>query len=176
MLELPEIEKALNKFVDYVVTESKKNAPKASGKLAKTIDGDVKVTKNAIDVTIIGEDYLEFIDKGVRGAGGVRKTTSKFKRTNNKGKLWKIKAKDSPFKFGKSGGISPRHFTAWARQKGLSPFAVAKAVYHQGIETTNFFTTPFEEAFKKLPEELVEAFGLDVEDFMDFALNENREK
>ena len=174
MLELTEIEKVLWEFVDSVVDQSKKNAPKASGKLAQTIDGAVTVREKFIDATIIGEDYLEFIDKGVRGAGGVRKTTSKFKSTNNKGKLWKIKAKDSPFRFGKSGGISPKHFRSWAAQKGLSPFAVAKAVYHQGIETTNFFTKPFEEAFKKLPEELVVAFGLDVESFMEFTLNKNR--
>ena len=110
----------------------------------------------------------------MRGAGGVRKSTSKFKRTNNKGKLWKIKAKDSPFKFGRSGGISAKHFKSWARSKGLSPFAVAKAVYHQGIAKTNFFTKPFEEAFKRLPEELVEAYGLDVEDFIEFTLKDNR--
>jgi len=39
-----------------------------------------------------------------------------------------------------------------------------------------FFTKPFEQAFKKLPDELTESFGLDVEDFLAFALKQDRLK
>ena len=38
-------------------------------------------------------DYGKYQDQGVRGVGGVRKSTSVFKKTNNKGKLWKQKVK-----------------------------------------------------------------------------------
>jgi len=37
-----------------------------------------------------------------------------------------------------------------------------------------FFTKPFEQGFKKLPDELIEKFGLDVEDFLAFTLKEDR--
>ena len=81
-----------------------------------------------------------------------------------------IKAKGSEYKFGKSGGISAKHFTGWAKRKGISPHAVAKAVYHQGIETTNFFTNPFEEEFPSLSSKLTEAYGLDVENTLKLIL------
>jgi len=34
-----------------------------------------------------------------------------------------------------------------------------------------FFTKPFERAFRKLPDQVIEAYGLDVEEFLKFTLN-----
>jgi hypothetical protein len=34
-----------------------------------------------------------------------------------------------------------------------------------------FFTKPFEAAFKRLPDDLIEKFGLDIEDFLKFTTN-----
>ena len=166
------LQKALKDFGNRVNAKAKKNVLKHSDTkaLAKSLDLQVKVNPNSFELDMLWLDYGKYIDEGVRGAGGVRKTTSKYKTTNNKGKLWKIKAKGSRFKYGKSGGISAKHFKGWASRKGISPYAVAKAVYHQGIETTNFFTDPFNQEFAKLPDELVEAYALDVEDLLEFAL------
>ena len=47
-------------------------------------------------------------------------------------------------------------------------FMVQRSVFAQGIRPTMFFTKPFAKAFKNLPEELVESFGLDLKDFFDF--------
>ena len=153
---------ALNHFGSTVVDKSKSNlkeeGKKSSGKLINSIGYKAKVSKNSFELSFQMEDYWTFVDYGVKGKGGVRKTTSKFKRTNNK------------YKFGKSGGISPKHFTGWAKRKGLSPFAVAKSVFHTGIETTSFFTKPFEKEFKKLPDELVKAYALDVEELLKFSI------
>jgi len=49
-------------------------------------------------------------------------------------------------------------------------FAIAKSIQSKGIETTNFFTKPFENAFKRLPEDLVNTYALEVEDFLKFTL------
>jgi hypothetical protein len=38
-----------------------------------------------------------------------------------------------------------------------------ESVYHQGIKPSLFFTKPFEAAFKRLPDDLIEKFGLDAE-------------
>lgn len=164
------VEDALEDFLIDVTKESKKNLVKkgkvSSKELFNSIDYDIKVNKNSYSASVSMADHGEFIDKGVRGAGGVRKTTSKFLKRNNKGKLWKIKGKGSKFKFGKSGGISPKHFAKWAKSKGLNKFAVAKAVYHQGIETTNFYSEPFEKYFKNLPDELIEAYSLDLDNVL----------
>lgn len=168
------IENALNSFGKYVVKQARTNLTKEgkkdTNKLYSSLKYNVSVGRNSFTFSLSMEKYGEFVDKGVRGAGGVRKTTSRFNRRNNRGKLWKIKGKDSPFKFGKSGGISPKHFEKWARKRGLSEYAVAKAVYHQGLETTNFLTKPFNAAFERLPDDLVEAYALEVEDFMKFSL------
>ena len=42
-------------------------------------------------------------------------------------------------------------------------FLVIRSVWNKGIETTNFLTTPFEEAFKRLPDDIVEAYSLEVD-------------
>jgi hypothetical protein len=39
-----------------------------------------------------------------------------------------------------------------------------------------FFTTPFQKAFKDLPEELILSFGLDLERFIDFTIKDNLKK
>ena len=164
------VEKVLNRFGE-VVTKNARNQLKRkndTSKLYKSLG--IKINKPQFkgampSLEFTWEDYGKFIDKGVRGAGGVRKTTSKYKSTNNKGKLWKIKGKNSEYKFGRSGGISAKHFTGWAKRKGISPHAVAKAVYHQGLETTHFFSRPFDNAFKYLPDAITEAYGDDLETF-----------
>ncbi len=167
------VKKGLDKFAKTTIQQSRSRLTKekknASKKLYNSLGYDLSVGKNSFSLTFFMEDYGKFVDEGVRGAGGVRKTTSKFNRRNNKGKLWKVKGKDSRFKFGKSGGISAKHFKVWARSKGLSEYAVAKAVYHQGFDKTEFFTKSFEQKFAKLPDEIVKAFNLDLDDLLKFS-------
>lgn len=153
----------LDLFGKRVIQQSRTNLTKAGKNSSKELYNSMsyKITKknSGYVFSFSMADYGQFVDRGVRGAGGVRKTTSKFKSTNNKGKLWKLKkVTNNDFKFGKSGGISHKHFTSWAKKKGLSPYAVAKSVYHTGLETTNFFTKPLENEFDKLPDELINGF------------------
>jgi len=51
-------------------------------------------------------------------------------------------------------------------------FAIQNAIYRKGIKPTEFYSKPFERAFKTLPEDLVEAYGLDVDDFITFVIKE----
>jgi len=176
-MALSNVKQVLDKFGKYVVQQSKKNLTsnkpypaKDTNDLYNSISYKAKQSRNSFEFSISMEDYGKYIDKGVRGSGGVRKTTSKFKSTNNKGKLWKIKAKDSPFKY-RDIKPSVKHFEGWSKRKGINPYAVREAVYHQGIATTEFFTLPFGLAFEKLPNEIVEAYGLDMEKFLQSSLN-----
>jgi hypothetical protein len=84
------------------------------------------------------EDYWKFINKGVRGIGGVHKSKSAFA---NKGDMYEVKAPDSPFSFKNTdqGKPSYKHFLEWARVKSLSPFAVRESVFRSGIRATHFF-------------------------------------
>ena len=174
-MQLKETQNALNIFAKYVIEESRKNLindkKNSSNKLYKSLDSDVKVSKNSFQLSFLMEQYGIFQDKGVRGAGGVRKTTSKFNRRNNKGKIWKQKGGNSEFSFKEGRKPSVKHFKDWSKRKGLSAYAVREAVFRQGIKPSMFFTKPFEKAFKNLPKELVESFALDVEQLIKTTVN-----
>jgi hypothetical protein len=43
---------------------------------------------------------------------------------------------------------------------------ISSAIYNRGLETTEFFSKPFDEAFKKLPDEILEAYGQDLDKFL----------
>lgn len=172
------VKKALDKFAYDVIDKAKKNLKQkdknASKKLSNSLDYELKVSKNSFTLSITAEYYLPFVDKGVKGVGGAKADGSR----------WKLKkVRNSPFKY-KQKKPPASAFSDWIVRRGIAPrnekgqftsrrglqFAIANSVYHTGLETTNFFTKPFEKEFKELPEELVEAYGLEVDDFLKFAL------
>lgn len=175
MLELSETERVLQEFVNYVVRESKKKVPKASGSLKRSIKaGKVKESANSIEVSISAEDYLPFIDQGVSGVIKKYNTPFKYKR---KGGGNSLKGMPPPSAFDKWNVIRGRAARddkgRFLTRKQLN-FSTAVNVFKYGIKPTKFFTTPFENAFKQLPEEVVEAYGLDVENFLELVLKDNR--
>jgi len=112
------------------------------------------------------EEYGEFQDKGV------------------KGKSSSSKAPNSPFRFGsgtgKKGGLTngilewvkARRFQFKDRESGKfmsyesTAFLITRSIYQKGIKPSFFFSKPFEQGFKKLPNEVIEAYGLDLEKLM----------
>ena len=170
MLGREEIDKALSKFVKYVTTQAKANLTRKNknvrGNLHKSIKGNSKVSKNSIEVSFEMEDYGKFQDLGVKG-----KTSSQ-------------KAPNSPYRFGsgtgQKGGLT-NGINQWVKDRKFqfrdnttgrfmsyeqTAFLITRSVYNKGIEASRFFSKPFEVAFEKLPEELIEAYGLDVEKFL----------
>jgi hypothetical protein len=165
------LDSVLTKFAKFVIQQSRTNLTKGKHNFDKTLYNslsyNLSVGENSFSLSFDMEDYGEFQDKGVKGAGGTRKTTSAFNRRNNKGKIWKQKAPDSPFQFkNKKPPISA--FKRWAEEKGLNPYAVRESVFRQGIPATKFFSTPFRLGFNKLPSEIVEAFRLTQDDLKAF--------
>ena len=47
-------------------------------------------------------------------------------------------------------------------------FLVQRSIYAQGLKPSLFFTRPFIKAFDNLPDDIVEAYGLDLEQFIKF--------
>jgi len=160
------VKQVLELFGKRVQQQSKSNLSKRGKKdtseLYNSIGYDVKVSKNSFHLSFTMTDYGKFVDKGVKG-----KTSS-------------AKAPKSPFRFGsgtgRSGGLTDG-INGWVKRKRLqfkergtgkflsyqsTAFLITRSIYNKGIETTNFFTTPFENEFKKLPEQVVEAYGLEV--------------
>jgi hypothetical protein len=109
------------------------------------------------------EDYGAFQDLGVKG----KKSSSK--------------APNSPFKFGSGTGqqgglrkgifdwVKKRRFQFKDRKSGRflsyesTAFLITRGIYNKGMKPSMFFTKPFEAAYKNLPDELVQSFGLDTE-------------
>ncbi len=180
--------KALNRFGERVVIDSKKNLKRrnkvASGRLINSIAFNTKVSKNSFELSFEMEDYGLFVDAGVEGIGGTKADGSK----------WKKKQVTSSPLFGKklsyktnmksSNGRFLQSLNGWTIKRSIAPrdesgrfikrrsllFAIRKSIFHTGIETTKFFVNPFEKEYKKFPEEFIKAYALDVEDLLKFAL------
>jgi len=166
---MSEVLKALEKFRDEVVKEAKAELKRqnknSSGKLAESIQGEVKEFKNSIGIYFEMEPYGNFQDKGVSG---------KFKKYDTD---YSYKSKmPPPSKLDKwivRKGIAPRNAQGkFQTRKGLQ-FAIAKNIFKFGIKPSLFFTKPFEKAFKKLPDVLIDKYGLDAETELNSILNQN---
>lgn len=166
-MEKTETQKALERFRNHVVSVSKRNLTQGnknvSKKLYNSIRGDVKAMPNSMSVQFYMADYGAFQDLGV------------------KGKNSSSKAPNSPFKFGSGTGqqgglrkgifdwVKKRRFQFKDRKSGRflsyesTAFLITRGIYNKGMKPSMFFTKPFEAAYKNLPDELVQSFGLDTE-------------
>lgn len=162
----------LNSFGKYLVTQSRANltrkGKKNTSRLYKSLDYEVKVNKNSFEFSFLMEDYGDFVDKGVKGAKS------------------SLKAPTSPFRFGSGkgtkGGLT-KGIDRWVRQKRIqfrkpngrfmtydsTAFLIRRSIFLTGLETTNFYTRPFNLGFKTLPDDLVEAYALEIDDLLDFS-------
>lgn len=161
-----ELQVELNKFRDYVVSQAKANLTRqrknSSKSLYNSIKGNVKAMSNSFSMNFEMEEYGIYQDLGV------------------KGKSSSSKAPNSPFRFGsgkgQSGGLT-KGINKWVKKKRFqfsdkktgkflsydsTAFLITRSIYHKGIAPSLFFTKPFEKAYKRLPQDLVEAFGLDA--------------
>lgn len=160
------VEVALKKFVNVVVKESKtaltKKDRNVSKSLYNSIKGKSKVSKNSFEISFEMEEHGKYLDKGV------------------KGKSSSLKSPSSPFKFGsgtgKKGGLTEgilnwvtrRRFQFREKKTGQfmsyksTAFLITRSIYLTGTKPTEFFTKPFNAAFKKLPDEIVKAYALEV--------------
>jgi hypothetical protein len=172
---MKEVQKYLGKFAKDVIEDSRTQLNNSSRRdtnnLYNSLDFELDVHKNSFSLSFLMEQYGAFVDRGV------------------KGKSSSAKAPDSPFQFGTgsaTGGRPLRDIMAdYAKRKGFQwndkktgrfmshksmGFLMAKSIYHKGIAPSLFFTKPFEAAFKDLPDELVEKFGLGVEELIKHTL------
>lgn len=160
-----EIQKALDRFKNHVITQAKANLTRmgknSSKKLYGSIKGEAKAMPNSISLEFSMEDYGYYQDKGVKGKDSSRK------------------APDSPFRFGtgsgKKGGLT-EGIQKWVNNKKIqfkskdgkfisykaTAWIITKSIYSKGIKPSLFFTKPFEAAYKKLPDELIDKYALET--------------
>ena len=163
-MQLKETQKALNAFGKYVVQQSRSNLTKnkknSTKKLYDSLDYEVNVGANDLSVIFSMEDYGKFQDLGVSGVK--KKYNTPYSYTS---KMPPAKA-----------------FSDWVVRKGLEgirdekgrfikrkslQFLIARSIYNKGIKPSLFFTKPFEKAFERLPQELQEKFGIDLQNAFD---------
>lgn len=163
-------QEALNKFAKYVIQQSRSNLSKKKKNVSKdlynSLDYNLKVHPNSFSLEFFMSDYAAFVDKGVKGK------KSSYSQSSN-----------SPFSF-KNKRPPMQPLADWAKKRNIRlrdekgrykkgnyrtiGFILQKSIYEKGIKASMFFTKPFEKAFENLPQEVVEAFGLDIQDFLEF--------
>ena len=149
----------LNKFAKYVIQQSRSNLSKGKKNVSKELYNSLgyQVSQSAQKTSVAFEmaDYGKFQDRGVSGTE--KKYNTPYSYTN---KMPPTKAFDQ---FVVRKGIAPRGSGGqFAKRQGLK-FAIAKTIFKKGIRPSMFFTKPFEAAFKRLPDELVEAYSIGLE-------------
>jgi hypothetical protein len=157
-MQKAEVQKALERFRDHVVSVSKRNLTNSkknsSKKLYNSIKGNVKAMPNSFSMEFTMEDYGVFQDAGVSGTKKKYNTPYSYKS-----KMPPVKAFD---KWIVRKGLAPRKSGGQFTSRKSLAFLIARSVFRNGIKPSLFFTKPFEAAYKNLPQELVEAYGLDA--------------
>ena len=173
MLEQTQVE--LGRFAKSVVRESRRNLTRKGKRdtndLWHSLKYELDTHKNSFSLSFWMADHGAYVDQGV------------------KGKSSSSRAPRSPFRFGtgsgKKGGLT-KSIEKWTKRKGIqfkdrktgrfltrksTAFLISRAIYHKGIKPSLFFTKPFEKAFDKMPQELIEKFGLDIDELLESTLN-----
>jgi len=163
---LKDVQQSLNAFGKYVVQQSRSNLTKNKKNVSKSlydsIEYDLKVMPNSFSLSFIMDEYGMYQDKGVSGTE--RKYNTPFSYRN---KMPPIKPLADWAKFknirlrNEKGQYSKGNYQTIG-------FLISRSIFRKGIKPSLFFTKPFEKAFDRLPNEVVEAFALDMEDLLQF--------
>lgn len=170
---LEHLKDELNTFRKRVIQQAKSNLTKtgknSSKRLYNSLGSDLKGSANSFQLDFTMAEYGEYVDKGVKGM-----------KSNY------IENKDSPFQY-KKGVPSKKMLNSldkWVMKRGIAPrdskgkfinrrslkFALAKSIFNKGLKPSLFFTKPFENEYKKLSTDLINAYGLDMEEFLAYTL------
>jgi len=162
-MQLKETREALNKFGKFVIqqartrlTKGKKNVSK---KLYNSLDYKINATEDSISVIFEMEDYGKFQDQGVSGTKQKYNTPFSYKSKMPPSKAF------SQFVVRKNIKGSRDEKGRFVKRKTLQ-YLIARSIFTRGIKPSMFLTKPFNQAFDKLPPELQDKFGIDLENII----------
>lgn len=162
-----ETKEALEDFKKYVIQQARTNLTKGKKNVDKnlynSLQGFVEKSPAGFRVYFEMEDYGMFQDQGVRG----KKSYYADKATS--GSPFSYKDKMPPIKpladWAKKRNIRLRDEKGKFKKGNYNTigFLIARSIFEKGMKASLFFTRPFQRAFERLPEDLREAFGKDIE-------------
>ena len=169
------LQDALDKFKASVIKQARTNLSKGdrnvSRKLYNSLKGEAKVYAKGYYLNFQMEEYGNYQDKGVKGKrSSSRAPNSPYKFGSGKGakggltegiQRW-VKARKFQFK-DKKGKFLSYDATAWI---------ITRSIYAKGLRPTLFFTKPFEAAYKRLPQELVNDLKIDLEKIFNYSIKQ----
>lgn len=174
------VDAELKRFGKVVVKEAKtaltKKDKNVSSELYNSIRFDSKVSKNSFELSFYMKDYGKFQDRGVKGkTSSLKSPNSPYKfgsGTGKKGGLsdgilkW-VKARRFQFTVrpikNKDGKVVNKSKIGQLMSYNQTASLITGSVYNKGMKETLFFTKPFNKAFQRLSNDIVKAYGLEVD-------------
>ena len=163
---LDNVKNTLTTFAKRVRKQARTNLTKGKHNVSKdlynSVDYDLEVHKNSFSLSFYMEDYADFQDKGVSGTQKKYSTPYSYKQNSN---LLGFELATGTFaKWAKFKGIRFRSAGGQFAKGNYKAIGVSIAIAkkRKGIKPTHFFSKPLEAAFKDLPDDLRDSFGLDL--------------
>ena len=161
-MEAPTLEEALEKFKSYVIQQSRSNLSRlkknSSKNLYNSLKGEV-VNKDELHQVVFNMNYYgEFQDQGVSGKKKKYNTPYSYKSKMppaSKLDKWIVRK-----------GIAPRDKKGKFIDRKSLQFLIARGIFIKGIKPSLFFTKPYNNGLKRLPTEVQNAYGTDVEKYV----------
>jgi hypothetical protein len=173
-METKIVQQALNEFGALVVQRAQDNLKRggkygthnASGNLSRSLTFKTKINPNSLEFDFFAESYWKLLDYGTKGS-----------QSSNK-------APQSPYKANASTGAIDK----WVVRKGLKGTrsasgqftsrkalvgAITRSINKTGTPETRFFRSAFELEYKQFDEVVAEKYGLDLEQFLKYVIDEN---
>ena len=129
------------KVIDDIKDSLIASGHNASGNTLQAIEAPrITIGKNSYKVELIMPDYYAFLDEGVRGVKGTRKSTGKFSFKDKMPPIASIRS------FMANRGIvgttrrGQRGSMNSQKQLDSVAFAIAKSIFNKGMEQTNFYS------------------------------------
>tara|TARA_R110000868_G_scaffold112318_1_gene302518 strand:+ start:1208 stop:1741 length:534 start_codon:yes stop_codon:yes gene_type:complete len=174
-METKIVQQALNEFGAMVVQRAQANLKtgskkfgthNASGKLSRSLTFKTKINPNSLEFDFFAEDYWKLLDYGTTGSQSSRKAPkSPYKANASTGAIdkWVVR-KGLKGTRGKDGRFSSR--------KSMVD-AITRSINKTGTYETKFFRNAFDLEYKNFDEVIAEKYGLDLESFLKYVVNEN---
>jgi len=166
--DLKKLNLLMEAYAKQIVAQAKQNLEKdkkGGGNLYNSLSYDLIVENGVFLLSFFMEDYGKYVDKGVRGLTSTYPETEKAL---------------SKFQYGS--GTGPRGglrkgITKWVNKKKFQfrdkkgrfmsyndmTFLITRSIWNKGLRANTFFTRPLTSALKKLGDEFLESFILEIE-------------